>query len=117
MLTCRVCGKENPEHVFYCEEHYHCADCGTREGLRSYEKKEGVLCDKCKKKRLKKRIAEFDGDTDHEYEITCPWCGYVHHDSWEYSDSDDDFECSDCENKFVMVREIEITYSTSQPNS
>lgn len=115
MLTCRVCGVENPKHIFYCEEHYHCADCGTKEGLCSYGTKEGVLCGPCKEKRLKSRIAEFDGDTDFESEVTCPWCGYVHSDSWEYPDVDNEFECSDCENKFEMERNVSVSYSTSKP--
>ncbi len=115
MITCRVCEKENPEHIFYCEEHYKCADCGTKEGLCIYGKKDGVLCGSCKQKRLEKRIAEFDADTDYESEVTCPWCGHIHSDSWEYPDSDDAFQCSDCEKIFVMNREVEVTYSTSKP--
>lgn len=117
MITCRICGKEDPEHIFRCEEHYRCDDCGTKEWLCTYGGKDGVLCSPCKQKRLVKRIAEFSGDTDFEPEITCPWCGYVHSDSWEQPDSDDEFECSDCENVFVMSREVEVTYSTSKPNS
>ena len=112
MITCRVCGKENPEHIFHCEEHYHCADCGTRKDLCTYS--EDVLCFPCHDKRVEKRISDFDGDTTLTDEIVCPWCGYEQSDSWEYPDSDDKCMCGDCERTFEMYREIEVSYTTSR---
>jgi DNA-directed RNA polymerase subunit RPC12/RpoP len=51
----------------------------------------------------------------HTQEIVCPHCGYVHGDSWEMPDSDNDFECSECEKLFSYERYIEITYTTRKP--
>lgn len=113
-ITCRVCGKPNPEHTFHCEEHYHCADCGTREGLCTYL--EGVLCNGCHTARVEKRIAEFDGDVDYTDEIVCPHCGYEHSDSWEMREGE--HECSDCCRPFDVTRNVEVTYSTTKrPNA
>ena len=107
-ITCRVCGKPNPEHIFHCEEHYHCADCGTREDLCTHS--EGVLCGKCHTARIEKRVAEFDGDTKFTSEAICPHCGYEHGDSREMSEGER--ECSDCGRKFELVRDVEVTYCT-----
>lgn len=54
---------------------------------------------------------------EHEYtqEIICPWCGYEHGDSWEHlRDSDDNFQCNDCDKYFSYERDIEVTYSTQR---
>ena len=110
MITCRICEKENPEHLFHCAEHYKCEDCGTREHLCTY--REAVLCYDCHEKRVEKRVAEFKGDTDYTSEITCPHCGHEHRDSWEASEGQT--ECSDCGREFVVTRHVEVTYSTDK---
>jgi predicted RNA-binding Zn-ribbon protein involved in translation (DUF1610 family) len=110
MFACRICGKENPEHFFHCEEHYKCEDCGTKEKLCSYT--EALLCLPCHEKRVERRIAEFSGDTDYTDEVVCPHCGYKYHDSWELSDGE--YECSDCGRRFNITRDIEVTYSTDK---
>lgn len=107
-LECKVCGQPDPKYFWRCEEHYYCDDCGTREGLCTHA--EGVLCDPCHKKRVAKRISEFDGDTDCTYEVTCPYCGYEFSDSWEMSEGER--ECPDCENTFEIERHVEVTYAT-----
>ena len=109
-ITCRVCGKPNPENIFHCNEHYHCADCGTREGLCTYT--EAVLCSPCHGQRVEKRVAGFDGDTDFTEEIICPHCGHRPSDSWEMSDGE--HECGDCERRFEVSRCVEVTYSTTK---
>lgn len=57
-----------------------------------------------------------DKEIDHEYtnEVVCPYCGYEHNDSYEYSEFDDEFECNGCSEIFIMERNIEITYSTKK---
>ena len=70
------------------------------------------MCGECHQKRVDKRIAEFDGDTDYMDDIVCPYCGYVHTDCFEWSDGEN--ECSDCERKFEMYRDVTVTYSTSK---
>lgn len=45
-----------------------------------------------------------------ESEVTCPWCGYEHSDSWEFSDGD--YDCADCEKPFGVSRDESVTYST-----
>jgi protein-arginine kinase activator protein McsA len=56
----------------------------------------------------------MDEDIEHEYtdEVVCPACGYVHGDSWEFEDYDNEFECHECYAVFEFQRNIEITYST-----
>ncbi len=109
-IECIVCGKPNPTHLFHCEEHYHCADCGTRTGLCTYT--EDVLCEPCHEKRVEKRIAEFDGNTDYTTEITCPHCGYVFSDSWEMNEGEHD--CPDCGRTFEVWIDVEVTYCTTK---
>ncbi len=109
-IKCRICGKPNPEHIFHCEEHYHCADCETRAGLCTYT--EAVLCGDCHKRRVEKRIAEFDKNTDYTDEIVCPHCGYEHSDSFEMSEGEQ--ECRDCGRPFEVTRDVQVTYSTTK---
>jgi transposase-like protein len=47
-------------------------------------------------------------------EIVCPWCGYVHQDSWEVGSDEGTFECHDCEQSFQYARHTTITYATSR---
>ena len=110
MFSCSVCGKENPEHMFHCEEHYHCVDCETKENLITTG--EGVLCHPCRQIRIDKRIAEFNGDTSYTREVVCPHCGHEHMDSWEMDDGE--YSCSDCDNEFEITRDVDVTYSTSK---
>jgi len=110
MIKCRICGKENPKHIWYCEEHYRCEDCGTKEDL--VVRNEGCLCDQCHKKRVKKRIAEFDGDTYYTDDVICPYCGYEFSDSWEMSEGEHD--CYDCGNVFNMKRDVTVEYITKK---
>ena len=67
------------------------------------------ICDECREKRRARR----DWQNEHcetEY-ITCPWCGYEEHDSWEFAyDSDDAHEYPECGKVFEWERQIEITY-------
>lgn len=49
-----------------------------------------------------------------EDEVTCPYCGYVHRDSWEFSDSDDNFTCYGCEKNFAFERVVDVTYQSAK---
>ena len=116
-ITCRVCAKPNPEHIFHCAEHYHCADCGTKDHLCTYL--EDVLCGPCHKLRVEKRTQEFQaklGDdsmlTQYTDEIVCPHCGHEHSNSFEVSDGI--HECSDCCKPFAVIRDIQVTYCTEK---
>ena len=57
---------------------------------------------------------------DYQYsntnEITCPYCGSVIFDSWEYSQDYDTLECEICGKKFKYNRNIEITYTSEKIN-
>lgn len=110
MLTCDVCGTQNPGYMRRCNEHYRCDDCGTREDLCTYC--EGVLCGGCHTARVEQRIQDFDGDTDYTPEIICPRCGYKHTDCSEWSEGLN--ECADCERAFNMSRDVEVTYTTAK---
>lgn len=109
-LICQVCEKENPEHLFHCEDHYFCIDCETRSDLITCS--EGVLCHSCRDKRIENQIANFNSDTDFEDEAVCPHCGYKHSDSWEMSDGE--CSCSNCDRAFELTINTEVTYSTSK---
>jgi len=50
-------------------------------------------------------------NTQFEPHITCPYCGYVFTDSWEY-DVDGEVECEACERTFFLTIDTTITYST-----
>ena len=52
-------------------------------------------------------------NTKYTKNIICPYCGYEDKESWEYED-EGSWECENCENEFVVVRHIDITYSTYQ---
>lgn len=108
-IKCRLCEKPST-HIFHCDEHYHCADCGTVDDLCTYS--EAVLCEKCHANRVTKRIAEFDGDTDYTAEITCPHCGHELSDSWEASDGIR--ECGDCGLEYEVTRDVAVTYCTTK---
>lgn len=46
----------------------------------------------------------------YESEITCPACGSQLTDSWEMSDSDDEYQCENCGSIFSYEREIDVNY-------
>lgn len=60
----------------------------------------------------------YDGDfiTYATDEVVCPFCGYIHTDSFELADYDDDFECQneECGKHFVVERVVEVTYNSSR---
>ncbi len=111
MFKCKICGDETPRWN-RCEKCYKCDICGTKEGLCSYIR--GVFCKACHKIKAQKDIDGFqklEKDTDCEDEITCPWCGYVFTDSWEFSD-EGEHNCGECEHDFYYNREVLVSYST-----
>lgn len=110
LYKCKKCGTPTNRFAKLCDEHYRCEDCGAEDGLCYYT--EGLLCNFCHTIRVNRRIAEFDGDTQFTPEIVCPHCGYVHSDSWEWSEGES--ECGDCGQKFEVVRHVDVTYSTSK---
>jgi hypothetical protein len=46
--------------------------------------------------------------------ITCPYCGYENEDSWEVQISDEDYECGECNEKFILEVEQRTLYSTKR---
>ncbi len=113
ITSCEICKvtltKENSPYGWRrCNSHYTCDDCGTKDNLYMYT--EGLLCETCHAKRVEGRIKKFKGDTSFTQEITCPWCGYIHSDSWECETGE--YECEDCGRKYEVNRDMEITYST-----
>jgi len=67
-----------------------------------------------KKTEIEKLIDGFQGDTDFESEITCPYCGLVQSDSWDRDYDEGVDECERCENEFQWRRDIDVTYGTEQ---
>jgi hypothetical protein len=63
-----------------------------------------------------------DHDLKYNHNPVCPHCGYEHDDAWEWNFGDGmegsiDIECSHCDSLFHVIREVEVTYSTSKINS
>lgn len=54
-----------------------------------------------------------DEDISNAISITCPHCGTEEADSWEASDSDDNYDCGTCGSVFSYERNTEVTYSSS----
>jgi hypothetical protein len=57
---------------------------------------------------------------DHEFtrEIVCPYCGYVHSESYEFGSGGEEEgkdECGSCGKEFNWSRMISVDYSTSKP--
>lgn len=59
-------------------------------------------------------IDREDIDSEYTDDVVCPYCGYEHSDSWEFSDDCCDIQCCFCENTFEMVRNVSVTYSSSK---
>jgi len=58
-------------------------------------------------------------EIDHEFtkEIVCPYCGYVHSESYDFGgggEEDSEAECGRCDRKFNWSRMISVSYSTSK---
>lgn len=53
---------------------------------------------------------------EHNYEsnIKCPYCDWEDEDSWEFGEDEGTVTCGRCDEEFNVVREIEVTYSSSK---
>jgi len=53
---------------------------------------------------------------EHEYttQVTCPYCGYEHKDSWEFVEDCDEMDCYRCEKEFLYIRNITVNFSTEK---
>ncbi len=49
-------------------------------------------------------------DTKYTREITCPHCGYVESDSYEFSEGE--YECGECGESYEVERIVTVEYST-----
>ena len=49
-----------------------------------------------------------------EDNITCPYCGHVDEQSWEFGGESGDCTCTECDKEFHVEIETSITYSTSR---
>ena len=115
---CELCERKA---FIRCEEHNRCDYCGLtkRESIENkislVHCEGGLFCDDCWKKKINKKIKEFNEDTDYTDEITCPYCGLKFGDSSEYNDDDgEEIVCADCNNKFILNVDFEINYSTTK---
>lgn len=109
---CKVCGKPDPEHIFHCEDHYLCENCGTKENLITSKQ---LLCRSCLEKQIEIDIQNFNGNTDYTNDVTCPHCGHEQMDSWEYNSGE--YDCGHCEKPFDVEIYTERTYSTTRVES
>lgn len=51
---------------------------------------------------------------DSERLIKCPYCDYEWEDSWEFQEDEGTHVCGDCAEEFNVMRNINITYSTTK---
>lgn len=60
-----------------------------------------------------KKLEKFDTDAEEtdEDEWTCPYCGYVNHDAFEYDDEENNHRCPSCGCTVNTIRNIMITYN------
>lgn len=110
-IPCKVCG-EPSTHIFYCEEHFKCADCGTKGNL--FLMTGGLLCGNCHTKRVNERIEKGGHKTQHTSNIVCPICGHVFINSWEIHDDSGTLDCEDCGSTFFYERYVDISYCTKK---
>lgn len=47
-----------------------------------------------------------------EDKVWCPFCGSKNEDSWELSDSDDNYECGSCGSILSYERIVDVSYTT-----
>ena len=98
MHICDRCGKPTPNYSKYIT--------GTVCGRDGYS-----VCDDCRSKERRERA--WENEQLCKDEITCPWCGYVDTDSWEFEvEYDDAYECPSCGKPFILERIIYITYTS-----
>ena len=54
-------------------------------------------------------------ETDYTDWPTCPKCGHVHCDAWEWHDNDGETECeAGCGQVFEYSRNVSVSYSTKR---
>lgn len=115
-IPCEICGAPGT-HWKRCDEHYRCDDCGTTENICFWGKKYGLLCDPCQKKQADKRVQDFDGSTEYEDCIICPWCGNeVTDDLYEYEDGSVE-DCNYCNRTYTVGLHETIQYSTRRQDT
>ncbi len=113
---CDICEEEA---FMRCDKHNRCDKCGmTKEesiknNISLVHREEGLICDNCFKKIVDERLKTFEGSTQYEDDIMCPYCGSKYGDCWEWKESGE-YDCDDCKNKFEFCRNIETSYSTSK---
>lgn len=57
-----------------------------------------------------------DSDLSYNEYAKCPYCGYEDIDSFELNcDNEEIVNCPNCQKEYVVIRNIEITYSTWIP--
>lgn len=54
-----------------------------------------------------------EDDCFHTKDVVCPWCGYVHQESYEFPGDGED-ECEDCGKRFRYSRTVSVTYTTKR---
>ena len=113
--TCDVCGEPSTRWK-RCDSHYVCDNCGLGPdgyGVSITYTSIGLLCDDCHKIKIEERIRNFNRDTIYEPCITCPYCGEVYADSWEYIEGGDvGIECYECGNTFALEIVHDVSYTT-----
>jgi hypothetical protein len=113
---CEICKIDltGTHRLLRCAEHKRCDDCGAQtEDLCHYS--DGLFCDACRKKRIEKQIAEYQGNDYCNDLITCPWCGHKITDSWEFNDRESfEHECGECEHTFEVEVVHDVTYTSSK---
>jgi len=93
-----------------------CARCGKETELLSWE----TNCFRCQQKTYEEGITAqiISGEAEEtccEDEVYCPYCGEKQSmDDWykHYEEGEHDYECHDCDKKFVIDTSLKYTFST-----
>lgn len=53
-------------------------------------------------------------DFENQSHITCPYCGWIEFDSWEYdaTDEPETIECGRCSREFDFLKTVTVTYTS-----
>lgn len=82
-----------------------CYNC-NQEFIPIGEFEDMFCCQECYDTYFKiSKLTEYDS-----LYIICPYCNYEHLDSYEYDESDDEFECENCSRQFTLEIEHTVTY-------
>ena len=59
-------------------------------------------------------MPENDLNTTSRVDVVCPYCGFIHDDSWEFSRQSHTGWCRECDREFRLSADQRVTYTTAK---